>query len=469
MHRRDAKNAELILAKAAQQGIFDIVSGYNGATYVILRDGSFLVYGYNAHGQLGIGTFDYIDSPKPIWVNTPRTDRILCGISSKHSFCLTQSGNLYACGKNKEHQFGIHTSANCVSSWTRINHFSTKQKLATIACSEKYTYFLLETGQIFGTNIKPPFIKQIKTNTKFRDIKCSKLQTLAISASDDLYLWDQWKKPQKVGFFAEKEIKIKAIDCGMHHCMVLTKYDGNVYCFGHNECYQLGNGSKHSYLLHIPQLNEALKGECIVDIKCGAFHNMAMNEKKDYFFWGSNKNNECLMSVDQNTYDVRSLGHEEDFEFVKVPTRYKCDHGTSIIAVYLGYNCTKIVCKEAELKNEELVRERTEHQMSITQKFDRFKSWFGSKKSPKSDGMNRRGSDSLDTLEADDDDNKYENDDFVDRVVMKRVSGICLVRMSRKSETYEDEQYGNQRRRRKRGFSSNVDEIEYQALDVEEC
>merc|ERR1711920_659571 len=200
-------------------------------------------------------------------------------------------------------------------------------------------------------------------------------------------------------FFAKDKVKIEAIECGVNHCMVLTKYDADIYCFGHNDCCQLGNGLKHRFFVSTPQINKFLKNELIVDIKCGAYHNMAMSAKNEYFFWGSNGNNECMVYVDENEC-VRLFGYEENIQFVKEPTKYQHNaRRQQIVSVHLGYNCTKIVFKYDAKKGENSLQENCKNKAGIKQKLKKFKSWFRSKKSPKFDAVNRSSSESLSSFE----------------------------------------------------------------------
>merc|ERR1711933_588097 len=89
----------------------------------------------------------------------------------------------------------------------------------------------------------------------------------------------------------------------------------------------------------------------------------------------------------------------------------------------------------------------------LQRKLKKFKAWCDSMRSPRSNGVKRRGSDSLSSYEVDDD-HKYDDDESVDHEFMKRVYGMSLDRMSRKSETYEEDLSDDGKIRRRRTLNA---------------
>ena len=53
-----------VLPTSESKKVVDIINGYNGATIIILADDTMMIYGYNAHGQLGLNHFDYVNLKK---------------------------------------------------------------------------------------------------------------------------------------------------------------------------------------------------------------------------------------------------------------------------------------------------------------------------------------------------------------------------------------------------------------------
>lgn len=66
---------------------------------------------------------------------------------------------------------------------------------------------------------------------------------------------------------------------------------------------------------------------------------MIMTENGDYYLWGRNKENQCLIKCNNND--------NNNTEFIKVPRKYQYDkQDMEIINIYLGYKETKIVSKQ---------------------------------------------------------------------------------------------------------------------------
>eukprot|EP01084_Bolivina_argentea_P299411 516105_1 len=98
--------------------------------------------------------------------------------------------------------------------------------------------------------------------------------------------------PTQIEYFINKNIKLEQICCGAYHSLVLSNVN-EVYVFGQNHKYQCGNNNNKNVL--IPALNETLKDEIISTIKCGWSHNMVKNGKNEYYLWGDNYYNQCIV------------------------------------------------------------------------------------------------------------------------------------------------------------------------------
>ncbi len=100
--------------------------------------------------------------------------------------------------------------------------------------------------------------------------------------------------------------------------------------------YQCGNGSNKS--VYLPQPNETLKKETIIDIKCGLNHNIVKTVGNEYYLWGFNHYNQCLYVCDANPPSN-----------IKKPllfNSYYFDTDEEILEMYPGSNETRIIiCK----------------------------------------------------------------------------------------------------------------------------
>ena len=110
-----------------------------------------------------------------------------------------------------------------------------------------------------------------------------------------------------IKYFNEKHTKIVKIDCGGNHSSCLTQMVG-LYCFGRNYNFECGNGDNRNNVIK-PQLNVILNESNINDIKCGSQHNVAKTDHHDFYLWGTNDFNQCLI-VDENKH------------FVEIQTKY---------------------------------------------------------------------------------------------------------------------------------------------------
>ena len=142
--------------------------------------------------------------------------------------------------------------------------------------------------------------------------------------------YDTSERVEKIKFFKDNKIKIKDIECGMHHNMALdTK--GNIYTWGYNTSGQCGDGTRKE--ITEPKLID-FKGRIVKSIKCGSNHSYAMTSDGKHWLWGSNGHNECLVFNDRKTrtkpYCINEI------------VKQKCQ-GKRIKDVFLGDNNSKLI------------------------------------------------------------------------------------------------------------------------------
>ncbi len=100
--------------------------------------------------------------------------------------------------------------------------------------------------------------------------------------------------------------------------------------------YQCGNGSDEN--VYLPQPNETLKKETMIDIKCGRNHNIVKTADSKYYLWGLNLYNQCLYVRDANPpkYITKPLLFNSNY----------FDTDEEILEMYPGWTETRIViCK----------------------------------------------------------------------------------------------------------------------------
>ena len=144
--------------------------------------------------------------------------------------------------------------------------------------------------------------------------------------------FDKVAIPRQAEYFMKNGIKIVDIECGNYHAMVLDE-NGRVYSWGENYAGQCGIGKKESGNVTAPTLIETLKEYVVDRINCGAYHSVIKTINDEYYIFGKNKYGE-------------SFGSERE---VFMPLRLDCElkekYGMkSIIDIVPGYNDTFVIC-----------------------------------------------------------------------------------------------------------------------------
>eukprot|EP01084_Bolivina_argentea_P251381 421605_1 len=261
------------------------------------------------------------------------------GITSNQLFILNMDNQLYASNTN-----GNKMNKIC---YFENNNIYIKKIESTCYAS----IFLDNAGRLYNCdgidkdgedNIH--IIDNIKVNVD--NIVCGSDHTLAKCINGNVYsfgfngsgqLGHNCKfavyEPTLIKYLVENNIHINMIACGSYH-NVIVDTNGQVYCFGLNSHYECGNGNTEN--VYIPQLNEILRDNIVVNVRCGYQHNMVCIDNGDYYLWGDNRWNQCLV------YNKDS--------YVCIPTKYNCEADVytrifpgKIIDIYPGWNETRIV------------------------------------------------------------------------------------------------------------------------------
>ncbi len=166
-------------------------------------------------------------------------------------------------------------------------------------------------GQLGNNSIKNSTtpVKVINGNNVFDDFPAVKnislgmYHTCAVTKSEDLYCWgrndyyqlgsgDNNNKlyPTKViGENGDSFLNILSVSAGDNHTCAITK-DGNLYCFGKNDYYQLGTGDDYEYSYPtrvIDNTNEYLSN--IIQVSLGESYTCAVNSLGELYCWGKKR------------------------------------------------------------------------------------------------------------------------------------------------------------------------------------
>ena len=275
------------------------------------------------------------------------------GICSDQLFVLTLQNELYA-----KVNYHSNTTPGDDSAMQmplkRIRFFENGGiDIKDIASTSYNTIFLSGRGKLYTCNaIKKDGednIDNIWMNTKIEAISCGADHTLAMTMDGNIYSFgfngcgqlghgDNQNKfavyqPTLIQYFMMNGIHVVQISSGSYHNIVLDD-GGNIYTFGANNVYQCGNGCQ--YDVFKPEKRNEIDGK-VIDIKCGYEHNVVYCENDDYWLWGNNEYNQCLV-------------YDEKEEYIKIPRKYDCANDIykhffpgEIVTIYPGWKETRII------------------------------------------------------------------------------------------------------------------------------
>lgn len=219
-------------------------------------------FGQNDYGQLGLGDFKALESPKKIM---GISGIVKVSNSYVHSVFLDNNGEVWACGYNKKNRLGIDGGIR--GSVKRL--FNTKISIPR---------------KIHGLKS----IKKINTGTLTSFFLDDELNVWACGNNNygQLGLGDfnHRSKPTK-----NKRLRnIVKMCCGSNHSIFIDK-EGYGWCFGHNYDSQLGLG--HNKNINIPTLLPL--STRIIHADCGDRHTMIIDEQHNTLAFGNNEYGQC--------------------------------------------------------------------------------------------------------------------------------------------------------------------------------
>ncbi|GAB2296375.1 hypothetical protein Dimus_030496 [Dionaea muscipula] len=272
--------------------------------------GELYTWGFGRGGRLGHPEFD-IHSGQAA-VITPR--QVISGLGSRwvravaaakhHSVVATESGEVFTWGSNREGQLG-YTSVDTQPTPRRVG--SLKCKIVAIAAANKHTAAVSDTGEVFtwgsnkegqlgygtsnsGSNYTPRLVEYLKGKV-FTGVAAAKYHTIALGADGEVYTWGhRLVTPRRVviarnlrkngnsqmKFHRMERLHVVGIVAGMVHSMALTD-DGALF-------YWVSSDPD----LRSQQLY-SLCGTKIVSISAGKFWSAAVTSTGDIYMWDGKK------------------------------------------------------------------------------------------------------------------------------------------------------------------------------------
>eukprot|EP01084_Bolivina_argentea_P239098 401831_1 len=125
------------------------------------------------------------------------------------------------------------------------------------------------------------------------------------------------------------KISVKKIACGDAHFLALTGTN-QVYAYGKNDCHQCGNFDSME-IIEKPRLIESLKD--VSHVLCGAKHSGAIDQNKEYYLWGKNDGNQCVVDKHKDQIFIPTPIQKIIFKETQLYVTYMelGKHGTHLI------------------------------------------------------------------------------------------------------------------------------------------
>ncbi|XP_048341959.1 secretion-regulating guanine nucleotide exchange factor [Sphaerodactylus townsendi] len=273
------------------------------------------VWGANSYGQLGLGHKQDVFQPEALkeFAGNQKTLRNVAG-GGGHSSVITDTGELFLCGQNKNGQLGLNHTEDVI-------HFTLCSSLSgcpivQVACGWDFTIILAGNGHVLscGSNSfgqlgvphigrgcsVPQKIESLKDNVV--NVAAGLRHALAATDNGSVFQWgtgmvSHAKRtcPEKTipPFLGAKEpckvtglenIQVKSVTSGSYHSASLTA-EGELYVWGSNKHKQLV--SKYDFVLRPQKIDtHYFLDEKIRRVWNGWTHMVAQTETGKTFTWG---------------------------------------------------------------------------------------------------------------------------------------------------------------------------------------
>ncbi|XVF42575.1 hypothetical protein PTKIN_Ptkin01aG0374800 [Pterospermum kingtungense] len=290
--------------------IIKLVSAAKFHSVAVTAGGLVYTWGFGRGGRLGHPDFD-IHSGQAA-VITPR--QVTSGLGARrvkaiaaakhHTVIATEGGEVFTWGSNREGQLG-YTSVDTQPTPRRVS--SLRAKIVAVAAANKHTAVVSESGEVFtwgcnregqlgygtsnsASNYTPRIVEYLKGKV-FIGVATAKYHTIVLGADGEVYTWGhRLVTPRRVvitrnlkksgatplKFHRKERLHVVAIAAGMVHSMAMTE-DGALFCWASSDpdlrCQQL----------------YSLCGKKMVSISAGKYWTAAATATGDVYMWDGKK------------------------------------------------------------------------------------------------------------------------------------------------------------------------------------
>lgn len=272
----------------------------NSHTCAVRDDGHLLCWGYNPHGQLGVGDTEIRYTPTKVVGSAGNTVAVSAG---GHSTCaIADDGTLQCWGVNREGQLGVGDDVDRLVptkvlgdfTWARV---STGNVLTCGLQTDESLWCWGKRPQDEGMGPGETTPVRIGAeSTSWLSVDAGWIHACAIQSDESLWCWgrnsrgqlglgDQELRVEPTQVGVESWTKVSA-STGNHTCGIRS--DGSIYCWGYNPNGQLGLGDVVSRL----QPNRVGTESSWTDVVTGTYHTCGIQSDGSLYCWGLNMQGE---------------------------------------------------------------------------------------------------------------------------------------------------------------------------------
>ncbi|KAK4414823.1 Inhibitor of Bruton tyrosine kinase [Sesamum alatum] len=287
-----------------------LISAAKFHSVAVSARGEVYTWGFGRGGRLGHPDFD-IHSGQAA-VITPR--QVTSGLGARrvkaiaaakhHTVVATESGEVFTWGSNREGQLG-YTSVDTQPTPRRVS--SLKARIVAVAAANKHTAVVSEAGEVYtwgcnkegqlgygtsnsASNYTPRVVEYLKGKS-FTAVSAAKYHTIVLGSEGEVFTWGHRlvtprrvviaRNIRKVGntvlkFHRKERLNVISIAAGMTHSIALTD-DGALFYWASSDpdlrCHQL----------------YSLCGRSVVSISAGKYWTAAVTVTGDIYMWDGKK------------------------------------------------------------------------------------------------------------------------------------------------------------------------------------
>ncbi|KAJ0704627.1 putative regulator of chromosome condensation 1/beta-lactamase-inhibitor protein II [Helianthus annuus] len=287
-----------------------LISSAKFHSVAVSANGEVYTWGFGRGGRLGHPDFD-IHSGQAA-VITPR--QVTSGLGARrvraiaaakhHTVAATDGGEVFTWGSNREGQLG-YTSVDTQATPRRVS--SLKSKIVAVAAANKHTAVVSDSGEVFtwgcnkegqlgygtsnsGSNYTPRLVEYLKGKVFIR-VSAAKYHTMVLGADGEVFTWGhRLVNPRRVvvarllkksesttlKFHRSERLHVVSIAAGMTHSIALT-HDGALFYWVSSDpdlrCQQL----------------YSLCGKNMVSVSAGKYWTAGVTATGDVYMWDGKK------------------------------------------------------------------------------------------------------------------------------------------------------------------------------------